>query len=131
MQININTKTWIPILVVSSAIIGAVYFLIGREEPLPEGLIQTNGRIEGDHYTVASKMPGRITKLLVREGDEVVQGQTVIQLEETQVCAKVKQAQYAASCVGIIYRPLTFHLHTFPKIFNCQLLRLRWRNTCN
>ena len=95
MQVNINTKTWIPILAVGSLIIGAVYFLIGREEPLPEGLIQANGRIEGDHYTVASKLPGRIEELLVREGDNVEKGEIVIQIEATQIREKVTQAQQA------------------------------------
>ena len=46
---------------------------------LPEGLIQANGRIEGDHLTVASKFPGRIQELLVREVglDAVVQQRQV------------------------------------------------------
>lgn len=35
---------------------------------LPEELIQANRRIEGDHVTMASKFPGRIQQLLVREG---------------------------------------------------------------
>lgn len=95
MQVNINTKTWVPILLISGAIIGAVYFLIGQEEPLPEGLIQANGRIEGDHYTVASKIPGRIESLFVREGDNVEQGEVVVQIEATQILEKVKQAQQA------------------------------------
>ena len=95
MQVNINTKTWIPMLLISGVIIGAVYFLIGQEEPLPEGLIQANGRIEGDHYTVASKIPGRIESLLVREGDNVEQGEIVVQIEATQILEKVKQAQEA------------------------------------
>jgi len=95
MQVNVNTKTWTPILVVSIIIIGAVYYLIGREEPLPEGLIQANGRIEGDHYTVASKIPGRIEDLLVREGDNVEQGEVVVKIEAAQIQEKVKQAQQA------------------------------------
>ena len=95
MQVNVNTKTWIPILIVSVIIIGAVYYLIGQEEPLPEGLIQANGRIEGDHYTVASKVPGRIEELLVREGDNVEQGEIVVQIEATQIQEKVVQAEQA------------------------------------
>jgi len=35
---------------------------------LLEGLIQANGRIEGDSVTVASKFPGRIQQRLAREG---------------------------------------------------------------
>ena len=32
---------------------------------LPDGLIQANGRIEGDRSTVASKLAGRIAELKV------------------------------------------------------------------
>ena len=42
------------------------------------GLIQANGRIEGDHVTVASKFPGRVVHLAAREGAEVVKGSVLI-----------------------------------------------------
>jgi HlyD family secretion protein len=67
----------------------------GRQEPLPEGLIQANGRIEGDHYTVASKVPGRVIELAAREGDSVEKGQILTRLDDVQVRAKVDQAQAA------------------------------------
>ncbi|MDP1768122.1 MAG: efflux RND transporter periplasmic adaptor subunit [Nitrospirota bacterium] len=63
---------------------------------LPEGLIQANGRIEGDHVTVASKFPGRIQQLLVREGATVTVGQVLIRLDDSQVSARAEQARYAA-----------------------------------
>lgn len=62
---------------------------------LPNGLIQANGRIEGDHVTVASKFPGRIQQLLVREGDTVQGGQVLVRLDDTQTRAKVEQAKRA------------------------------------
>jgi HlyD family secretion protein len=37
---------------------------------LPD-LIQFNGRIEGDHMTIAGKFPGRVQELLAREGTTV------------------------------------------------------------
>jgi HlyD family secretion protein len=64
---------------------------------LPEGLIQANGRIEGDHSTVASKLPGRIAVLKVREGDTVTAGQILAQLEDTQLAAKKRQADAAVA----------------------------------
>ena len=60
---------------------------------LPDGLIQANGRIEGDHVTVASKFPGRIQQLLAREGDTVQTGQVLVRLDDTQTRAKVEQAK--------------------------------------
>ncbi|MCW5783034.1 MAG: efflux RND transporter periplasmic adaptor subunit [Nitrospirales bacterium] len=59
----------------------------------PEGLIQANGRIEGDLISVATKFMGRINKLVVREGDTVTTGQVMVQLDDVQVRAQVKQAQ--------------------------------------
>lgn len=67
-----------------------------RNQRLPDGLIQANGRIEGDHVTVASKFPGRIQQLLVREGATVTAAQVLIQLDDSQVRARVDQARYAA-----------------------------------
>lgn len=60
---------------------------------LPEGLIQANGRIEGDHVTVASKFPGRIQQLLAREGDAVQVGQVLVRLDDVQTRARVEQAR--------------------------------------
>jgi HlyD family secretion protein len=87
-------------------ILGAMIFAIGGggfialdrfvwNQRLPEGLIQANGRIEGDHVTVASKFPGRIKTLLVREGATVTVGQVLIQLDDSQVSARADQARYA------------------------------------
>ena len=66
-----------------------------KKEPFPDGLIQANGRIEGDHLTVAGKFPGRVQELLAREGDLVKQGQILVRLDDTQTRAKVSQAGYA------------------------------------
>lgn len=66
---------------------------------LPDGLIQANGRIEGDHVTVASKFPGRIKELLVREGATVMAGQVVIRLDDVQTRAKVVQAKRGAEAL--------------------------------
>jgi HlyD family secretion protein len=78
------------LLVVAAA---ATWWLNFYQEPLPEGLIQANGRIEGDHYSVASKFPGRVAELKAREGDEVDKGQVLARLDDTQINAKVVQAE--------------------------------------
>lgn len=70
-----------------------------RQPPLPEGLIQANGRIEGDHYAVAGKIPGKIAELLAREGDRVAQGQVLLRLDDAQTRARVDQARQAAAAM--------------------------------
>ena len=76
-----------------------LYRQFGPNDALPEGLIQANGRIEGDRMSLASKVPGRIVQILAREGDTVKAGQVLAVLDDTQVQARVAQlaAQVAAA----------------------------------
>ena len=94
---NRRTKTiaiTLLLVVVGVAAVTAWWFW-GHQEPLPEGLVQANGRIEGDHYTVACKVPGRVIELAAREGDSVEKGQVLTRLDDAQVRAKVDQAKAA------------------------------------
>lgn len=70
-----------------------------RTPPLPEGLIQANGRIEGDHYLAAAKVPGRVAELLAREGDGVEKGKVLVRLDDAQVRARLDQARQAVSAM--------------------------------
>ncbi len=84
--------------VLALLVLACSYFFyagVVRRAPLPEGLIEANGRIEGDHVTVASKFAGRVQRLLVREGDFVRSGQRLIILDDTQTRTKVAQARQA------------------------------------
>ena len=63
------------------------------DQALPEGLILANGRLEGDRISVASRFAGRVSRLLVREGDEVTRGQELARLQDDQVRARLEQAQ--------------------------------------
>jgi HlyD family secretion protein len=71
------------------------YQRLGRKPVLPEGLLQANGRIEGDTVVVASKFAGRISKLLAREGDSVREGDVIVQLDDAQIRARLGEAQHA------------------------------------
>jgi HlyD family secretion protein len=81
------------LLLVACALLGYHYFEHTR--PFPEGLIQANGRIEGDTITVASKVAGRVTAVHVREGDLAKAGQVLIQLDDKTARAKYSQAKAA------------------------------------
>ncbi|GAB4355334.1 MAG: efflux RND transporter periplasmic adaptor subunit [Immundisolibacter sp.] len=82
-----------------TAIAAAAWWFEFRQESLPKGLIQANGRIEGDHYTVAGKVPGRVVEVLAREGDAVKDGQVLTRLDDAQVQAKVDQARAAVDAL--------------------------------
>lgn len=77
----------------------AAWWLWLRIPPLPEGLIQANGRIEGDHFIVAGKLPGKVAELLSREGDSAEHGRVLARLDDAQVRAKVDQARQAAAAL--------------------------------
>jgi HlyD family secretion protein len=85
-----------------AVVVAGVYFTLekwGWNRGLPEGLIQVNGRIEGDHVTIASKFPGRIQQLLVREGNTVIAGQVLVKLDDAQTGARVEQARWAFEAI--------------------------------
>jgi HlyD family secretion protein len=56
-------------------------------------LIQANGRIEGDTIIIASKTPGRIVELGVREGTGVKADQVLVRLEDGIARARLAQAE--------------------------------------
>ncbi len=67
---------------------------------LPEGLIQANGRIEGDRNTVAPRFAGRVVELLAREGDTLKRGQPVARLQDDVASARVAQARAALAAAA-------------------------------
>lgn len=86
--------------ILAGAIVMALGVYLGLDRfvwnrSLPEGLIQANGRIEGDHVTIASKFAGRVQELLAREGATVQAGQVLVKLDDRQTRAQVDQARRA------------------------------------
>ena len=80
----------------AAILLGAAALLLWQSQVrrgLPEGLIQANGRIEGDTIIVASKVAGRILNLSVREGDGVQANQLLVQIDDGIARARFAQAQ--------------------------------------
>jgi HlyD family secretion protein len=63
----------------------------------PDNVIDLSGRIEGDDSAVASKQPGRVLSVTVREGDTVRAGQVIATLDSDQARAAVADAQARVS----------------------------------
>jgi HlyD family secretion protein len=57
--------------------------------------IEVAGRIEGDDSTIASKVPGRIKEIKVREGDLVKAGDVIAFLDDDQIRSREQQAKFA------------------------------------
>ena len=100
MKSFIKPIAWTGLMVIIAVAAYTAYVRWIKIEPLPQGLIQANGRIEGDHVTIASKFQGRINELLVREGDAVKKGQVVAVLDDSQIRARVKQARKALAVIA-------------------------------
>ena len=57
--------------------------------------VQIQGQMEAHETDVASKVPGRVAEILVREGDRIEAGTTLLRLESPEVDAKLAQAEAA------------------------------------
>jgi HlyD family secretion protein len=62
-------------------------------EKLPPGFASGNGRIEATEVDVATKQPGRIEAVLVKEGDTVEAGQVLAQMDADVLRAQLHEAE--------------------------------------
>lgn len=81
----------LPILLVIAVGAGwLLFFFIKAYRPVAEPL---QGQIEAQQYAVASKVAGRIDRVLVRKGDTVKRGQLVFTLASPELDARLVQAR--------------------------------------
>ena len=71
------------------------YFL--QPAPVPEGVVQLSGRIEGNDSAIAPKVAGRIAEIRFREGDVVKAGDVIATLDDIQTKSREDQAQSAVA----------------------------------
>ena len=64
-----------------------------RPAPLPPGFAQGNGRVEAVEIDVATKIAGRISDILVNEGDFVTAGQIVARMDTAVLEAQLREAE--------------------------------------
>lgn len=85
-------KTIIITLVIF-AVIGAVIYGLTKSVNSNEEPIVLQGEMEMQSTAIAAKVPGRITRILVTEGDTVTAGQQLIEMDAPEINAKIKQAE--------------------------------------
>ena len=77
------------------AIVGLIGFLtLGNKQEVLQGQVEVN------EYRVASKVPGRILEIRVKEGDYVKAGDTLVIIDAPDVMAKQAQAESAESAAS-------------------------------
>lgn len=81
-------------VVLAAAAVPAWRWWQGRQAGPPAGLVSANGRIESDQVDVAAKTAGRLTQVLVQEGDLVEADQVVAQISVAELNAQ--RAKYTA-----------------------------------
>ena len=82
-------------ILLAAVIVGAGYLLWQRFKPkgLGDAFASGNGRVEAVELDVAAKSPGRISEILVDDGDFVTEGQLVGKMDTEVLQAELQQAK--------------------------------------
>lgn len=121
-----KSRRWTIVALVAVAV--AAFFGVrtwkARQTALPEGIASGNGRIESKEVDVASKLPLKVKKVFVAEGDMVKPEQVLVQMDtitlESQL-AEAKQSvaaareQMAVARANIVRRQSEIELATIEK----------------
>jgi HlyD family secretion protein len=83
------------VLAVAAGIGGAIYWMRPKAVSLPDGLAQANGRIEVERVDIATRSPGRVADIRVREGDFVTKGMIVAHMDVADLLAQLAAAKAA------------------------------------
>jgi len=86
----------LAVLAVSALGIGGFALWQGQQTArLPEGFAAANGRVEVERVDIATKVPGRVAEITVREGDRVPAGTVIARMDDAEVRAKLLAARAA------------------------------------
>jgi len=88
---------WLLLAVLIAVGAGAYYWKHATDNPLPAGIISSNGRLEATEIDISTKLAGRINAVLVQEGDFVEQGQIVARMDTSVLQAQLREAQAEAN----------------------------------
>ena len=75
-----------------------IYIKINGKE-LPEGLVASSGRVDGDLILINTKYPARIKNIFVKEGDKVEENQIVATLTSNEFLSKYKSLNEAINSI--------------------------------
>ena len=78
------------VLIVIGVIAYGLYKSAQQSEPQ---VITLQGQMQMQQTSIAAKVPGRIAKIMVTEGDKVTLGQQLIEMDSPEINAKIAQAR--------------------------------------
>ena len=92
-----KSKNFTVIFAAALVLVGAIIAVIVVGISLPENPETIQGMAETTDYRVSSKVPARVLRICVEEGDHVRRGDTLVIMEAPDVEAKLSQAEAAVS----------------------------------
>ena len=93
MKTTNRAKYFIAVILVVLAGGGFVLWKSLQPEKLPPGFASGNGRIEATEVDVATKQPGRVAAVLVKEGEMVEAGQVLAKMDADVLTAQLHEAE--------------------------------------
>jgi HlyD family secretion protein len=91
---NPKIRRIVPVVgLILLVVLAALWFLWGRGNGQPSGLISASGTVETVEVTIAPELSGRVADVLVAKGDSVRAGQPLFRQDDTLLQAQRKQAQ--------------------------------------
>lgn len=90
------------ILRIAYALVAVVIIVIVVGFCMPKKKECIQGEVETTDYRVSSKVPARVAKLYVHEGDNVKKGDTLVVMEAPDIMAKLSEANAAHSAAEAI-----------------------------
>ena len=92
-----KSKNFTVIFAAALVLVGAIVAVIVMGISIPEEPETIQGMAETTDYRVSSKVPARVLRICVEEGDHVHRGDTLVIMEAPDVQAKLSQAEAAVS----------------------------------
>ncbi|MGD9294550.1 MAG: HlyD family efflux transporter periplasmic adaptor subunit [Roseobacter sp.] len=90
-----NGKT-VPLVVVAVILFAGITALLsmnGGRDQLPDGFVQSNGRIEAEQIDIAPTAAGRVEQVLVTEGSLVAPGDILVVMDTDELSASLDRAK--------------------------------------
>lgn len=97
-----KNKKFSVVLLFAIVIVAVMAFVIIMGLSMSKKPEVIQGQVELTDYRVSGKVPGRIARLCVAEGDTVHRGDTLVVLEAPDVLAKLSQAEAAVSAAEAV-----------------------------
>lgn len=83
------------IVMLVAAVAAAIAFIGQQATRVPAGFAKANGRIEIERVDIASKYPGRVARIDVKEGADVARGQIIALMDVAELNAQLAAARAA------------------------------------